>query len=534
MAAPTKAVQESTKFLPSLSIVRMLYKHRYEAGMFWLAVTIVSAVCVQRIAPTYRAEAVVLVDAQKIPEHFVSSTVQGDIADRLALISQNIMSGARLLEIIRAFSLYPEQREHLTQEELLRKMREDISINVEKSWTGGRMQAFRLAYEGSKPQMVAAVANRLAGLYVAENIRSRESQAEGTVDFFGQQLGEARKSLNEQESKLSQFKMKHNGELPQQENALLSNVGNLRIELQGIQESISRAQDNRVSLEVTLSVAESSETMLVSSANMKAKDSTPAAEDSAHRAMGTDIDTLRKQLRELRRRYTPEYPAVEALEREINESVGQESQILSSNADASTRPASEGGPQSYAVVRAPAAASPDLLRERERIDVLRVQIKRAEREIQSLEKQRRDLIVQLDDCESRIARLPLVEQEMAAIKRDYDESANNYNSLLQKKLAAGVATDMERAGKSEQFTVIDPARVPQKPVKPKRALIAAIGSLAGLAIGLLYVCGLELRKQIFFGEWELPAGTLVLGRVPVVQAGAFKAVSQNRPQQDIS
>lgn len=106
---------------------------------------------------------------------------------------------------------------------------------------------------------------------------------------------------------------------------------------------------------------------------------------------------------------------------------------------------------------------------------------------------------------------------MAALKRNYDESANNYNSLLQKELAAEMATDMERSKNSERFTVIDPARVPQKAIKPKRAVLTVAGSLAGLALGLLIGFGLEFRKQSFLGEWELPPGTVVLGRVPQIK-----------------
>ena len=88
--------------------------------------------------------------------------------------------------------------------------------------------------------------------------------------------------------------------------------------------------------------------------------------------------------------------------------------------------------------------SPELVQSRERIATLRGQIDIAKHQIASLEKQREGLTAAISDCRARINRLPLVEQEMTALKRNYEESANNYNSLLQKKLAAGVATDMER------------------------------------------------------------------------------------------
>jgi polysaccharide biosynthesis transport protein len=140
------------------------------------------------------------------------------------------------------------------------------------------------------------------------------------------------------------------------------------------------------------------------------------------------------------------------------------------------------------------------------------------------------LAAAISDCRARINQLPLVEQEMTGLKRNYEESANNYNSLLQKKLAAGVATDMEHSQKSERFTVIDPARIPQKAVKPNRPMLAIICSLASLVVGLLLGLGLEYRKQIFLGEWELPAGTVVLGRVPLMRL----TVAAVRATKDVS
>jgi uncharacterized protein involved in exopolysaccharide biosynthesis len=92
----------------------------------------------------------------------------------------------------------------------------------------------------------------------------------------------------------------------------------------------------------------------------------------------------------------------------------------------------------------------------------------------------------------------------------------DYQSLLDKKIAADIATNMERSQQSEQFTIADRARVPSNPVKPRRMILyglAGLGSLAfSMAIGLL----LEFRKNQFLGEWELAAGVRVLGRIPTI------------------
>jgi len=258
MPTTTKTQATSPEFLP-LSIVRMLWRQRRLALATWLVISAIAAVVVQRLPSIYKAEVLVLVDPQRIPENFVSSTVGSDIADRLALISQDIMSRTRLLKIIDNYDLYPRQRLHLTDEEVVQQMRKDINVTVEHSWTGGRMAAFRLSYRGTDPKTIAEVANRLAGLYVAENYRSRENQAEGTVQFLDSQLDEAKRSLTEQEAKVSHFKLQHNGELPQQENSILTTLGDMRVQLQGAQDAINRTQNDKMMLETTLASAESEE-----------------------------------------------------------------------------------------------------------------------------------------------------------------------------------------------------------------------------------------------------------------------------------
>lgn len=509
----TQATSTSPEFSP-LSIARMLWKRRRLAIAVWLVISALTAVVVQRLQAVYKAEVLVLVDPQRIPENFVSSTVGSDIADRLALISQDIMSRTRLLKIINSYNLYPQQRQRLTEDEIVQQMRKDINVTVEHSWTGGRMAAFRLSYQGTDPKTIAEVANRLAGLYVAENYRSRENQAEGTVQFLDNQLDEAKRSLDEQEAKVSQFKLQHNGELPQQENSILTALGDMRVQLQGAQDAINRGQNDKMMLETTLSSAESEEAALVRSLQPKAHGSALLIGDSSRPK--TNVELLESKLQALRTRYTPNHPDVQEAERELAIAKRDE-QVELANAPKPSTNSDGSNANRQAASGQQVVVTPELLRDRERIAGLRTQLIATKRNLEAATKARENLIGQIAGAESRTNRLPIVEQEMAALTRDYQISQANYKSLLDKKLAAGVATDMERSKKSERFNIIDPARAPQKPFKPQRAALTTVGSIVGLAIGLLLGFGLEYRKQELLGEWELPFGTVILGRVPVIQ-----------------
>jgi hypothetical protein len=105
---------------------------------------------------------------------------------------------------------------------------------------------------------------------------------------------------------------------------------------------------------------------------------------------------------------------------------------------------------------------------------------------------------------------------MAAITRDYENSKQNYRSLLDKKASAVMAAEMERRQQAERFTLQDPARVPTKPIKPKLPLLLAAVASVGIALGIGVALAIEFPKDHLLGEWELPRNVAVLGRVPVM------------------
>jgi len=75
---------------------------------------------------------------------------------------------------------------------------------------------------------------------------------------------------------------------------------------------------------------------------------------------------------------------------------------------------------------------------------------------------------------------------------------------------------MEMRQQSERFTLIEAATAPELPAAPNRPLYD--GASAIIAFGLALAVGfvLEFRKNLFLGEWELPNGMPILGRVPAI------------------
>ena len=128
-----------------LSIIRMVWKRKWLLLSTWALLSLLTVLVVYGVRPTYRAEAVVLVDSQKIPERYVSSIVNTEVQDRLAAISQRILSFSNLQKVIDDFSLYRQDRKSSSAEDLTDRMRKDINIKFERDWTGNRAGAFRIA-----------------------------------------------------------------------------------------------------------------------------------------------------------------------------------------------------------------------------------------------------------------------------------------------------------------------------------------------------------------------------------------------------
>lgn len=145
---------------------------------------------------------------------------------------------------------------------------------------------------------------------------------------------------------------------------------------------------------------------------------------------------------------------------------------------------------------------------------LKSQIALTDREIQDLEKRRERVLHDVSELQVRMDKLPMREQQLASLTRDYEASKANYKSLLDKKMAAEMAANMERWQKAERFVMLDAARVPEKPTSPNQPVFMAGGVILSLALAAGIAFLLETRRNVFLGEWELPAGIVIVGRVP--------------------
>jgi polysaccharide chain length determinant protein (PEP-CTERM system associated) len=427
--------------------------------------------------------------------------VTGDVRSRLGTLSQQILSATRLQTIIETLNLYPEERsQNMAREDVISKMKSDISVRVVSDFTAGQdLQAFRIAYSGKDPRLVAQVTNQLASHFINENLKVREQQSIGTADFLDNQLQSTRKHLEDQEAKLRDFKLKHVGEMPKQETADLQLLGQAQSQLQMEADSLSRAEQQKTYLQ----------SMIAQTAPMvdiDPSDKLPGAGTDNGTNTPSRLARDKAALAQLMKRYTEDHPDVRKLKKQIEDEEAQAA-LAPAQTAASVEP----------VVKRPPPKPVNHTN-----PVLQSQLNSLDSEIAKHKEEKERLSKLVSLYRAKLDAIPLREQEITALERDYEISKAHYSQLLEKHLSAQTATQLEIRQKGEKFDILDRAVPAERPSKPNRALINLAGSLGGLVLGLLLALGREFFGMSIVGPQDIAAaaGLLVLGEIPIIMTQA--------------
>jgi uncharacterized protein involved in exopolysaccharide biosynthesis len=115
---------------------------------------------------------------------------------------------------------------------------------------------------------------------------------------------------------------------------------------------------------------------------------------------------------------------------------------------------------------------------------LSAQLSSTQSEIQSVNAQISDLKKRLSEYKGRIVTSPQVESAYKTLLMERNNTQAKYDDLMRKFMEARVSQGLEKEQKGERFTIIDPARLPEKPYKPNRLAIILIGLTLGLGAGV--------------------------------------------------
>ena len=119
------------------------------------------------------------------------------------------------------------------------------------------------------------------------------------------------------------------------------------------------------------------------------------------------------------------------------------------------------------------------------------------------EAERQRLLQRLADLQARVDAAPAHEAEFVTLSRDYDTLQKLYATLLTKAEESKIAASLEHRQVDQQFRLIDPARVPDRPFRPNRIRLLALGLVGSLGLAFLVGGVLEARDASIHDDKDL-------------------------------
>jgi len=406
----------------------------------------------------YRSETLILVEEQRIADQYVQGVAEGNLEQRIFVIQKQIMSSSLLRKIVEDLNLFPDEMERSGPDAAVARVKSGIKVELVAKMPGATLvagkssiDALTISFQDEDPHMAMRVTSAIATAFIEENLKTREHLAEATTEFLDVEVARAKEALEEKEDEIAQFKSKHMGQLPQQNESNLRALDRLHGDLKAVNENIQRVSDRMAQVEKAIQEY----------GRFGKLSPTLPGGMSAPDPLFRRLKDLKERLAKLKAEFWDGYPDVPLTREEIRQ---VEAELMAAyGADA---------------IKAAEKVMDPYLQD------LKKQYSEATSELAVLKQRQHSLSVERNDYVNRVEQAPAVEQKLLTLMRDYDNLKGNYLTLGEKRLNARVAENLEKRQKGAQFRILEPANFPRSPYKPNQPLIIFFGLLFGFTIGI--------------------------------------------------
>jgi uncharacterized protein involved in exopolysaccharide biosynthesis len=481
-----------------------------------LMVGLVAGVVVAHMWPdTYVSTAVIRVVPPQVPERFVPSNVNAQIAERFSAMVASILSRSTLTNIITIHNLYPEAREKRPMLDIIEEMRtNDIEIvPMRSSGSGGRANAvtFQVSFRYHDRLVARRVTEELVTRFIDEHNRTRASQATQTTDFLHDKVEQAKKELDDADRRITEFRMRNLGQTPDQKTVNIQQLNSTELRISTLHAAISRVTQDKLRMEGELRSV--NDKIRALSAIPTVNRSVTQAKSQRLLELDREILQTDNALTALRERYRDNHPDVRRAQSNLAALRKTRQDIA-----ALEEKMPQASPQAEPVQMSPAATREllDLQADATRIQGL---IQTKDMEMEDLNRQIATLNRATKEYQSRIESSPANEQEYLRLMMDRQAASDQYEGLKLKMNASEIATDLENRKQGENLELLDQASLPLTHAEPNRAMIVGAGFIAGLIVGVMLAAAREVKDTSLKNLKDVRAYTqlTILGSVPLLE-----------------
>lgn len=477
------------------------------------AALVISVVTAFLWPDTYISTAIIRVVPPQVPEIYVPSNITTDMQSRVNSMEQTILSRATLTNLITTQGLYPKERARKPLDDVIEDMRgKDIRIsNVQLLTTTQAKQnypAFSVSFSYNNRFTAQRVATDLVARFLEENQRQVTTQTGATTQFITDRHTEAKQKLDEIESKLSTFRARNMGNLPEEQGNNYAHLNAAQTQMFNLSSEMARNNQEKLLLENQLRTYKDELATLKDPASQSTvlQQKNERLAEKEH-----DIQQLEQMLTNLREHYKDTYPDVQNAVIRLATAKKQREAILKE--DASKKPEAATTP----------TASPGYVKETRDLDAalkaVAAQIETKDMQSGELRKQAAQVQESIRGLQGRLESTPVGIKEYDELIRDKELARAEYDKLDKELSSSEGATKLINRMQGERLEQLDPPSLPQTPAEPKRPVIVAIGTAIGLVLGLCLAGAREMKDTSLKNLKDVRAYTQlpVLGSVPLLE-----------------
>lgn len=465
-----------------------------------LAISLLAIFVAIKLPSYYTSSFIVRIQTQQIDAGVLGRSEKKEDTATLSALVEELKARQKLLTIIQEFDLYPHLKGLSGQEKALEKFQKAYIINpiqstLNKQSDNSTSLIFQVSFSHSSRDKVFKVTDKLQNLYISESLINIRSETRGTEEFLSAQLKSAQKKLEEIERKREEYLKKNAGKLPENREKAITErkmlMDKIFLNNQSIEANQGRIRYLRDELEMTV------------------RDPSTAGNNSISTGIELDpsanLSQLKQTLTLLRGRYSEKHPDVIALQNRIAQLEGKMKRgELPNTASKSVGP-SLGNTRESRLIR-------------REISEVEVQNVRLQAEIKTLQ-------AQIDELTKSLSTMPVQENALAEIERDYSTQKELYEKLMIEQAQAAMKVDLIQSQRGPRFIIIDPPTKPENPSGPPRLIIG----IAGIVLGILILFCIPVAFYYFNSsfkfkkeaEAELPVP--VLGVIPPLKTPTVTA-----------
>lgn len=465
-------------------ILTVFFKQKAVILTVFFITAVTAAIAAFLLPPTYEASSTLLIKIGR--EHIyrpeVGSTNPTLVVDREATINSEVRIATsrelvqRTLEAMTVKVVTPNLGKDSTVEEAIQKVQDMLSVKQDKN-----SNVIEINFQHKNPVVAAKFVNTLVDFLKEKHLRMF---SDPNASFLEKQVGAYKQRLDESNSKLEKYK-KGNGlsSLAEERHLLLEHLKEMDVALKSVHRETEGERRRLLSLQNQ-------------QANIPEYISISSISEEHHL-----LDNAKSSLLDLRRKEQELLTKYRESSRFIIE-IRKQIELIEN------------------FIRTQEAQPTDRVTKGKNPVYQQIQIEtyQSTANLQGLSSKNQEIKEQINELQAKLSRLDGHERQLAALELQVSTDRNNYEMYSRKAEEAGVSEEMDRL-KMANISVIQPAFVPIKPVKPNKSLTILSGIVAGLVAGI--VIGLLL--EYFEGGYTRPEQLERDLKLPVLTSVVFKA-----------